>query len=152
MKALSVRQPWATVLVEGVKTIETRTWATPYRGPLVICASSAPKDMFWFDAVDKVHRLMHAGCIIGVVDLLDCRPMTEDDEDAAMCDLYDGAYAWVMKTRHFCRPDRVVGRLGLFDIPDDKLVPIANDDTDWLFNYPPPQGAIKYTDKRPVFE
>lgn len=41
MKALSIRQPWASLIAEGHKTIETRTWAPwkGYRGPLAIHAS-----------------------------------------------------------------------------------------------------------------
>ncbi len=39
MKALSLHQPWASLIAEGVKTIETRSWATKYRGPLGIHAS-----------------------------------------------------------------------------------------------------------------
>ena len=39
MKALSIKQPWATLIAEGYKTIETRTWAVKYRGPLAIHAS-----------------------------------------------------------------------------------------------------------------
>ena len=40
MKALSVRQPWAWLLVEPYKNVENRTWSTKYRGELLIHASS----------------------------------------------------------------------------------------------------------------
>lgn len=39
MKALSLTQPWATLVAMGAKRIETRSWATTYHGPLVIHAS-----------------------------------------------------------------------------------------------------------------
>jgi hypothetical protein len=39
MKALSLLQPWATLIAIGAKSIETRTWKTPYRGPIAIHAS-----------------------------------------------------------------------------------------------------------------
>ena len=39
MKAISLWQPWATLVGLGVKTIETRSWATKYRGPLAIHAA-----------------------------------------------------------------------------------------------------------------
>ena len=42
MKALSLRQPWASLIADGRKTIETRTWRTHYRGPLAIHASARP--------------------------------------------------------------------------------------------------------------
>lgn len=42
MKALVVRQPWAGRIARGDKTIELRSWATKYRGPVIIIAGSRP--------------------------------------------------------------------------------------------------------------
>lgn len=39
MKYLTVRQPWAWLLVNGHKDIENRSWPTKYRGPLLIHAA-----------------------------------------------------------------------------------------------------------------
>lgn len=39
MKALSLTQPWATLVAIGAKQFETRSWSTNYRGPLYIHAS-----------------------------------------------------------------------------------------------------------------
>jgi hypothetical protein len=39
MKAISLWQPWATLITIGAKRIETRSWATRYRGPLAIHAA-----------------------------------------------------------------------------------------------------------------
>lgn len=45
MKAISLQQPWATLVAIGAKEIETRSWQTNYRGPLAIHASkSFPAD------------------------------------------------------------------------------------------------------------
>ncbi len=38
MKVLTLHQPWASLVALGVKTIETRSWSTKYRGPLAIHA------------------------------------------------------------------------------------------------------------------
>lgn len=38
MKALTLHQPWASLIAAGVKTIETRSWSTRYRGPLAVHA------------------------------------------------------------------------------------------------------------------
>jgi hypothetical protein len=38
VKALTVRQPWASLIACGAKTIETRSWRTSYRGPIAIHA------------------------------------------------------------------------------------------------------------------
>ncbi len=40
MKTLSIRQPWAELILQGRKTIELRTWHTSYRGPLLIHAGA----------------------------------------------------------------------------------------------------------------
>lgn len=39
MKALSLWQPWATLIANGAKQIETRSWSTSYRGPILIHAA-----------------------------------------------------------------------------------------------------------------
>ena len=40
MKALSIRQPWAELILQGRKTIELRTWKTCYRGLLPLFRTS----------------------------------------------------------------------------------------------------------------
>jgi len=39
MKIISIRQPWAALIVSGIKDVENRTWPTRYRGQLLIHAS-----------------------------------------------------------------------------------------------------------------
>lgn len=49
MKALSLTQPWATLVAIGAKKIETRSWSTSYRGPVAIHASKGyPGRYAWF--------------------------------------------------------------------------------------------------------
>ena len=149
MKALSVKQPYASLLVVGDKTIEVRSWRTDYRGPLLICASAMPKAMFWYDKVDEVERLMHAGCMIGIVNLLDVREFRESDCDDAWCDHSQGAYAWVVEPVSFVRPDKILGKLNLFDVDDSLIQKIDNEpNSEWLYSYPFPQGDIKFNPKK----
>lgn len=42
MRALTIRQPWASLIANGTKTIETRGWQTAHRGPLSIHAAKRP--------------------------------------------------------------------------------------------------------------
>lgn len=50
MKALTIHQPWASLIAAGVKTIETRSWSTRHRGPLAIHAGKArPECTQWED-------------------------------------------------------------------------------------------------------
>ena len=148
MKALCVRQPWALAIVDGVKTIEVRSWRTDYRGELLICASAAPENEFWSDEnmTPPVVRLLHSGCILGSVRLVDVRPMVKADEyeGGAYCEYFDDAYAFVLEaTGKRYRPDRIIGKLKLFDVADEKLVLLA--DGDRFYNYPAPQGDVKLT-------
>ncbi len=150
MMALSVKQPWALAIVDGVKTIEVRSWATDYRGELLICASAAPKNEFWSDEnLDPpVVRLLHAGCVLGSVKLVDVRPMIKADEyeGGAFCEYLKGAYAWVLEaTGKQYRPDKVIGKLKLFDVPEESLILLASGDR--FYNYVAPQGDIKLTKK-----
>jgi hypothetical protein len=39
MKAISIKQPWASLIVTGIKPVENRTWKSNYRGPLLIHAA-----------------------------------------------------------------------------------------------------------------
>jgi activating signal cointegrator 1 len=39
MKAISIHQPWASLITFGAKRLEARSWHTPYRGPILIHAS-----------------------------------------------------------------------------------------------------------------
>lgn len=44
MKALSIKQPWASLIAHGIKDIENRTWKTNYRGRIHIHASGSPSN------------------------------------------------------------------------------------------------------------
>lgn len=46
MKALSLWQPWASLVAIGAKTIETRSWSTSYRGPLAIHAAKTSRGFY----------------------------------------------------------------------------------------------------------
>ena len=102
MKALSLRQPWASLIADGRKTIETRTWRTRYRGPLAIHASAHPCGD------------LPIGGIVAVAWLYDCRPMEIADEDAACIALFDGAYAWLLANVEPVLLIPCKGRLGLW--------------------------------------
>lgn len=105
MKAISIKQPWADQIISSEKTIETRYWKTDYRGKLLIVSSKLPKAEW-------------AGCALGYVNLVDCRPMTRQDEAAAMCECLAGLYAWVLENVVvIAAPFPVRGQLRLYDVP-----------------------------------
>lgn len=117
MKALSIRQPWASLIASGRKTIEVRTWSTSYRGPLLICASRRPD-------IDG----LPTGLAVCTVNLVDVRPITTSDSDAACVNVTPGAqFAWVLDAAtplDFSLP--ISGRLGLFDLPDHASILLAS--------------------------
>ena len=77
MKALSLRQPWASLIIYGGKDIENRRWETKYRGPLLIHASKARPPANLIEEIEahgfKIPRI-ELGGIIGWV-LENSRPL-----------------------------------------------------------------------------
>jgi len=104
IKALSVRQPWASLIAEGTKTIELRTWRTSYRGPLLICASKYKKSRG------------PKGVAVAIVDLVDVRLATSDDTVAACCTPLLQHYAWILSNSQITPPIPITGRLSIFDV------------------------------------
>lgn len=114
--AISIQQPWANEIALGRKTIETRTWSVKYRGELLIASSGSP-------------RIAPAGFAVAIAELVDCRPMTRDDEAHAGCYWYGGAIAWVLAQVSPIAPFRLTGRLGLYAIKRPEPVrPITVDE------------------------
>lgn len=118
MKALSVRQPYANQIARGIKTLEIRSWSTPYRGPLVICATARPDIGF------RAHH-SELGCFICVVDLVKVIPWTQALTREAYCspgDWFPDMMGWVLENPRQLHHTHIKGRLGLFEIPDTDLV------------------------------
>jgi hypothetical protein len=76
MKILSVRQPWAALIVSGIKDVENRTWRTNYRGPVLIHASLRADDVAGSELVRYYGAFSPSdqprGGIVGIVDIVDC--------------------------------------------------------------------------------
>src|SRR4051812_5208588 len=77
LRVLSVRQPWAWLIVQGYKDIENRTWSTTYRGRLLIHASSKKPSLDLLLQVKRDFKLNLPECfdlggIVGFADVVDC--------------------------------------------------------------------------------
>lgn len=119
MKAITIWQPWASLLVSGRKQYETRSWATAYRGPIAIHAAKRPVrrtiDALVADRGDGWTTLdyfeslfMHpgeldqlsTGAIVGTAILTRCNLITEafvaklTTQERALGDFSLGRYAW----------------------------------------------------------
>lgn len=96
MKALTLIQPWATLLAIKAKGNETRSWATKYRGPLAIHAGKKiDKEVCnqeLFKSVLAAHGYtadnLPTGCVIAVCNLSDCVLVRRENYDNA--ELADG--------------------------------------------------------------
>jgi hypothetical protein len=97
---LSLWQPYAGLVVAGVKTIETRTWKWPYPVPswLVIHAAKSVHPDLDRRLAYKMKRVaprlkIPIGAYLGIVRVDACRPLTPQDEEAA-CVYEEGLWAW----------------------------------------------------------
>jgi hypothetical protein len=80
MKALSIKQPWASLIAHGIKDIENRTWKTNFRGRIYIHASAKFAFRHFDEMLDdnqlelakELNCVLHTSAIIGEVDIVDC--------------------------------------------------------------------------------
>lgn len=102
MKIITVKEPWASKILNGEKTIETRTWKTKHRGKILLHASQNPKSEI-------------SGCIFAIADLVDCSEMLRSHEKDACCEVYPRANSWFLKNIRPTIPKQVKGKLGLWE-------------------------------------
>ena len=136
MKALSLKQPWATMIVTGIKAIENRTWKSNYRGSLLIHASMTFdfEGAKWIVNKDPAlngfiyHSNHYKGGIIGKVKMVDCIKKTEVfdidfhalgfEDPETITEWFFGPYGFVFKDPiEFHEPIIYKGQLGIFEIP-----------------------------------
>lgn len=119
MKALSVRQPWASWIISGEKTIEWRSWRAKYRGELLICSSARPDDLY-HDLGIWTREKMPLGMALGIVTLVDVRAFTRDDVKGALFGDTDDSeimgFAWVLENPRPITPFPVKGKLNFFNV------------------------------------
>ncbi|AZD84962.1 hypothetical protein C4K14_2128 [Pseudomonas chlororaphis subsp. aureofaciens] len=126
MKALSIRQPWAWLIIHGGKDIENRSWHTKHRGRFLVHAAKGMTSREWVAASDfciaqGIHDTpfdmpsdddLLRGGIIGSVELVD----SLDTSDSP----------WYMGQKGFLLRDPkplpfipLKGRLGFFEAPSE---------------------------------
>jgi len=136
MKTLSLLQPWASLTVMGYKTIETRSWSTTHRGPLLIHASKGRKGAVLsteapFTKYISAFNSLPFGAIIGQVWLEDVVPVEQlflsDSrlakltlEEKAFGDYTKGRWAWLLaEPIQFTHPIPIGGSLSLWEYRGD---------------------------------
>lgn len=128
MKVLSLKEPFATLIYEKKKMIETRSWKTNYRGELFIHASKTKvskenlKNLELMSLVDN--KNMNFGYIICKCNLVDCIYMTEEyvhnmefnNHQEYICGEYsEGRYAWILEDIEVIDPIKAKGKLGIWN-------------------------------------
>lgn len=121
VKALTIRQPWAELILRGRKPYELRSWRTKYRGPLVIHAAAK------IDAWDARHfgldpESLVTSAFVGFAILSDVRPYTREDarllkKRRAGHGWFAHNFAWVLKKPRRIQQVKAKGQLGLFKVP-----------------------------------
>jgi len=123
MKALSIRQPWAWLIMHAGKDIENRDWPTRFLGRVLIHASKGMtrdeyedgQDTLWASGgtvielppIEKLDR----GGIVGSVEIVDC--VTASDSP-----WFFGRFGFVLRDPRPLPFKPWKGALGFFDVPD----------------------------------
>ena len=132
LPCLSVRQPWATLIVAGIKDIENRTWSTNYRGPAGIHSSSTMTDREFMEACEWlagwIPKFSAArfradkfplGQILGTITITGCVEVSRSV-------WFQGPYGFVLEdAKRFVEPIPAKGRLGFwnYELPDNTVMP-----------------------------
>lgn len=124
--AISIRQPWAWLILNAGKDIENRDWPTNFRGRVLIHASKNCNkadyesavdflvqrglDQFELPAIDKFDR----GGIVGSVEIVDCATSSDSQ-------WFVGEYGFVLRRPNPIEFIPYKGRLGFFNVPEIRL-------------------------------
>lgn len=123
MIALSVRQPWAWLIIHGGKDIENRTWYTGRRGRVAIHASKSMRPAEYEAAVDTIIALqapccslphiedLQLGGIVGSVEIVDCVRESGSPWHAP------GQWGFVLRDPQPQPYQPWKGQLGFFEVP-----------------------------------
>ena len=123
MKVLTLRQPWASLIIENYKHYEFRSWKTNYRGKIYIHAGSGiDKDIL--NRFNKLNINYPFGAIIGEATLTDC-VLVDKEFNKKLHDMdpliyfrtsYESKYAWKLENIiKYENPIPCKGHLGLWN-------------------------------------
>lgn len=109
LPALSIQQPYAWRIVNGLQTVEHRSWHTSYRGPLLI---HAPQKID-VAAIEKLPDVPKAPSVYDVGGIVGMATLTGI--------AYDGQYGFLLRDAKPLPFVPFKGALGLFDVPESVL-------------------------------
>ena len=123
MKALTIKEPWATLIIDGYKKYEFRSWKTNYRGKILIHAGKTlEKDMA--ERFKKYNLTYNCGYILGEAELSDCI-LVDEKFNEYLRDInptvysksnHVEKYAWKLENiKKYDNPIFCKGKLGLWN-------------------------------------
>ncbi|WP_400194643.1 ASCH domain-containing protein [Lysinibacillus telephonicus] len=141
MKAVTIKQPWATLIALREKQFETRSWQTKYRGPIAVHAGKqidkeaciAFSDILKQHGITSINQLP-TGVVIAKANLVDCHKVIKDHGISAIMhtglrisedeywfgDYEEGRYAWELdNVKVFPEPIPAKGQLSLWEWDGD---------------------------------
>lgn len=119
MKALSLKQPWAELVIQGRKTIELRRWNTKFKGRFLVHASGNIDENEM-----KKHNFTNLPrqAIIGSAELVDIKEyknekeFLEDKDKHLASSMKWGSYGFILKNPERITPIKHKGQLGFFEV------------------------------------
>lgn len=124
MKVLTIKQPWATLIMQGYKRFEFRSWQTKYRGDLLIHAGKGIDK----EAIKRLEKYLPkellTGKILGKVTLVDCIKCDDDfkgeclkeNKDVYAKSTFIEKFAWQLENVEvFDEPIEAKGKLSLWE-------------------------------------
>lgn len=125
MKALCLKEPWASMIFAGLKSIETRKWNSNFVGDLAIVVSQRYDTSYEASfetvklATDCILYPRTRGHIIGIVELIVVVPMAKWMDRYAGFPVYEKAHGFFLRNIRKVQPVPCKGQLGIFNIPQD---------------------------------
>lgn len=116
VRMLSIQNPYATLILQGEKTIEVRSWSTAYRGDVLICSTKVPSKHSLAGIV-----LAPNGVMLCIAELSDIRPFVWSDEPKAKLPWVKKHFSWVLTNIRPVVQVPVTGKQGLLPAKNDVL-------------------------------
>lgn len=125
MKAISIRQPWAQLILSGKKKIDLRSWSTEYRGPLIVHASKTIEEeaclRFNLQPSALPKGVLLGWVMLDKIERLDPETYKTQEQLHLSSNPYSSPiYGWFFsKPQLFDQPRPYTGRIRFFDVPDE---------------------------------
>ena len=119
MKALSLKQPWAELILQGKKTIELRRWNTNFRGEFYVHASGNidEEQMGKYNLKDLPRQaLVGIATLVDVKNYKDEGEFLKDKNKHLALDIKWGKHGFILTNVQRINPIKFKGSLNFFEV------------------------------------